>query len=87
MKLEGKSELFRMLAPSRSATPSIDYPGPRVYGVLSPDDKDDPEGIDFQCEVCRKTFYVPYDEYHGQWDHPPNEPICPECESDRESRE
>ena len=80
MKLEGKSELFRALGglhPSRSATPSIDYPGPRVYGVLSPDDKDDPEGIDFQCEVCRKTFYVR--DYDGRWDHPPGEPICPEC--------
>lgn len=37
------------------------------------------EGHDFQCEECRKTFVVPFDEYHGQFDHPPSVPICDEC--------
>lgn len=49
MKPEGKSELFQMLGNAlrpHGSTPSIDYPGPKVYGVLSPDDKDDPEDYD-----------------------------------------
>ena len=58
---------------SRSATPSIDYPGPRVYGCLSPDD------LDFECGVCHESFWLRPRDYDGQWDHPPNVPICPEC--------
>jgi len=37
------------LKPSRSRTPSIDYPGPKVYGCLSPDDDEPPEPV---CEKC-----------------------------------
>jgi hypothetical protein len=40
-------------------------------------------GHDFQCETCRKTFTVPFDEYHGQFDHPPSEPECDECREDQ----
>lgn len=76
------SELFRMLgrALKPSNQTSIDYPGPRVYGCLSPDDPDD--GIDFVCEVCHKKFSIPCDQYRGQFDHPPSEPICGECAED-----
>jgi hypothetical protein len=37
------------------------------------------EGHDFQCDTCRKTFVVPFDEYDGQFDHPPSVPVCDEC--------
>lgn len=73
-----------LIKPSRSATPSIDYPGPRVVaGSLSPDDPDDHAGmLDFECEYCRETFYVLFADYHGEWDHEPNVPVCPECSDD-----
>jgi hypothetical protein len=48
------SFMKQTLRPSRSASGSIDYPGPRVYGQLSPDDKDDPE----PCPVCFGTGEV-----------------------------
>jgi hypothetical protein len=55
MKLEGKSELFRALRPSRMAT-SIDYPSGKVYGQLSPDDPLDEEPEDDDpsphCSQC-----------------------------------
>jgi hypothetical protein len=76
MKLEGQSELFRALRPSRMASPSIDHPGAKVYGQSSPYDKD---GHDFVCDECGKAFVVPFDDYHGQFDHPPSVPLCDEC--------
>jgi hypothetical protein len=43
---------------------------------------DDPYrfGIDFECSVCGRKFYLACGDYEGQWDHPPNEPICRQCE-------
>lgn len=64
------------LKPSRSATPSIDYPGPGGRSFMSPDD------LDFECEVCRETFWMRPRDYDGRWDHPPNVPICPKCAED-----
>lgn len=37
-------------------------------------------GIDFVCTECKKTFWIPSADYEGQFDHPPSEPICPDCE-------
>jgi hypothetical protein len=37
------------------------------------------DGHDFQCEDCRQMFIVPFEDYHGQFDHPPSVPICDEC--------
>lgn len=65
------------LKPSRSATPSIDYPSTSVVAGCS-----SPYDMDFECEVCRQTFWVRPRDYHGQWDHPPNVPVCPECSTD-----
>jgi hypothetical protein len=79
MKLEGKSELFRALRPSRMASPSIDHPGPKVYGQLSPDDKD---GHDFNCDICGRRFVVDFDAYEGEFDHPPSVPVCDDCQED-----
>ena len=60
------------LKPSRSRSPSIDYPS-AGRSFMSPDD------LDFECEVCGYTFWIRPRDYHGQWDHPPNVPVCPEC--------
>ena len=72
------SYMKQTLRRSRSASGSIDYPGPRVYGCLSPDDPDDIE-IPTDCEdesicpVCRGTGSVPSE-------HGPKFPYsCPNC--------
>jgi hypothetical protein len=41
-----------------------------------------PEGHEFKCGICRETFVIPFDDYFGQFDHPPSEPICDECDYD-----
>jgi hypothetical protein len=41
-----------------------------------------PEGHDFVCDECGEAFVVPFDEYDGQFDHPPSVPICDECSED-----
>lgn len=58
------------LRPSRSASPSIDYPGPRVYGCLSPDDQE-PECI---CETCGADLTS---------EHPGYPYSCPECTKEK----
>ena len=40
------------------------------------------DGIDFVCTECGQPFCVPFQHYMGQFDHPPSEPICPDCEED-----
>ncbi len=79
MKLEGKSELFRMLGsalrPSRSASSSIDYPMRCGH-----DPQDDTDGIPFMCVECGYEFFIDPRDYRGQFDHPPSEPVCPECQ-------
>jgi hypothetical protein len=42
--------------------------------------------LDFECDACRKTFYVPLRSYRGQWDHPPNATTCPECVDEAEAK-
>lgn len=61
------------LKPSRSATPSISHPGPKVYECLSPDDSD----MTFVCESCGNEFV--YLSYAGQFDHPGGDRRCEEC--------
>jgi hypothetical protein len=38
--------------------------------------------LDFVCVRCDKTFHLHGMEYDGRWDHPPGEPVCPECEDE-----
>jgi hypothetical protein len=47
---------------------------------------DDPYrfGIDFVCTECQTKFWLASEDYHGQWDHPPREPICPACAEEEE---
>jgi hypothetical protein len=37
-------------------------------------------GIDFVCTVCHKPFVIDCENYHGEFDHPPSEPVCPDCD-------
>lgn len=39
-------------------------------------------GIDFVCSECGLPFVIPTEDYRGQFDHPPAEPICPDCEDE-----
>ncbi len=62
------------LRPSRSATPSIDYPsGGRA------DPRDETDGIGFVCVECNHEFFIDPRDYRGKFDHPPAEPVCDEC--------
>jgi hypothetical protein len=36
--------------------------------------------LDFICVRCERKFYLHGMDYDGRWDHPPGEPVCPECE-------
>jgi hypothetical protein len=45
---------------------------------------DEPTYLDFRCDQCGRTFYVPLDAYDGRWDHPPGVPLCPDCMEDDE---
>ena len=38
--------------------------------------------LDFVCMRCGEKFYLHGWEYRGQWDHPPGEPVCDECEDE-----
>ena len=46
---------------------------------------EDREGLEFVCEECDREFLIPFDEYRGQFDHPPSVPICPDC-AEKESQ-
>lgn len=35
--------------------------------------------IDFTCTDCGLVFGIPTEEYRGQFDHPPAEPVCDAC--------
>jgi hypothetical protein len=37
-------------------------------------------GIDFVCTVCNQLFVIDNEVYRGEFDHPPSEPICPDCD-------
>lgn len=65
------------LKPSRSATPSIDYP----MGWRR-DPREETDGISFICVDCGYEFFIQPQDYRGQFDHPPSEPRCPECSED-----
>ena len=65
------------LRPSRSASSSIDHP---MHTGRDP--QDDTDGIPFICTKCGYEFFVPPENYEGQWDHPPAEPRCRGCRED-----
>ena len=43
-------------------------------------------GIKFICDECGREFVIPVEHYEGQFDHPPNVPICPECAEKEEAQ-
>lgn len=43
------------------------------------------DGITFNCTVCGCDFTIPCEDYEGQFDHPPSEPVCNECVEEQES--
>lgn len=45
------------------------------------------DGIDFVCDYCGKTFVIPFRYYEGEFDHPPNVPLCPACKERVDSEE
>ena len=58
------------------------YPTP--MDVAEAEDRE-ADGLEFVCEECEREFVIPFDEYRGQFDHPPSVPICPEC-AEKESQ-
>ena len=43
------------------------------------------DGQEFICDECGTLFVIPFDEYEGQFDHPPSVPLCAACLEKRES--
>ena len=38
-----------------------------------------PKGHQFTCDECGAEFVVPFDDYRGEFDHPPSVPLCQDC--------
>ena len=37
------------------------------------------KGHRFHCDECHTEFVVPFDDYLGEFDHPPSVPLCQDC--------